>query len=369
MQSWALDACSSAVERSIVAAMAKGELHSATHRGRGEAVGGAPGPESDWGGSMASARGSDTAEVDRCQLCGGDQRAVRFQEGVHRVVECRGCRLVYVTPRLQGEALRAVYDGNYWKSSSPRERGYADYVGESAIYLKTFRRRMAVVRPHLPARARILDVGCAAGYFLRVAASEGHDVHGVEVSASIGAEAQRAIGADRVHVGSLEEAIKAKGFAPASFDLVTLWDVIEHVPDPQSLLRTIYPLISPRGTLLVETQNVDSSWARLLGRRWQHFKHDEHLYHFAPNTVRRLLADCGFQVMSLGSAHAGKYVSCGFLAERASRLGSFIGWLARPLSLVRGWNFYANPHDEMIVIARPCIVLESPRGVVEMRQR
>lgn len=301
---------------------------------------------------MADDCRADSIEIDRCQLCGSGDRSVRLQDGPFRVVECAGCGLVYVTPRLQGEALRAVYDGGYWKSSNPKQRGYADYASESALYLKTFGKRMALVRRHLPAKARILDVGCAAGYFLRVAQRDGHDVHGVEISAAIAGEAQKALGDDRVHIGTLEDAIAAKGHAPASFDLVSLWDVIEHVPDPQALLHTIRGLIKPGGRLLLETQNVASRWARLLGPRWHHFKHDEHLYHFTPATVRRLLADCGFETLALGSACAGKYVSFGFLAERAARLGRVAGLLASPLALLRGLSLYVNPHDEMIVVAR-----------------
>ena len=294
-----------------------------------------------------------SAEVARCQLCGGGDRDLRFQDGPFRVVACRGCSLVYVTPRLQGAALLAVYDEGYWKSSNPKQRGYADYARESALYLKTFEKRMRLVSRHLPSKARILDVGCAAGYFLRVAQRHGHDVHGVELSPAIAVEAQKALGADRVHIGLLDDAIAAMDHQPASFDLITLWDVIEHVPDPQALLRRIRQLLKPDGRLLLETQNVASRWARLLGRRWHHYKHDEHLYHFDPTTIRRLLGDCGFAVQELGSAYAGKYVSFGFLAERAERLGRIAGLLARPLALLRGCNLYVNPHDEMIVVCRP----------------
>ena len=161
--------------------------------------------------TVGAAPRADAAEIDRCQLCGGADRRVRFQDGPYRVVECAGCGRVYVTPRLQGEALRAVYDEGYWKSANPKQRGYADYASEAALYLKTFGKRMALVRRHLPAKARILDVGCAAGYFLRVAQRLGHDVHGVEMSTAIAGEAQKALGADRVHVGTLDEAIAAKG--------------------------------------------------------------------------------------------------------------------------------------------------------------
>ncbi len=294
-----------------------------------------------------------SAEVLVCQLCGSRDRSLKLQDGPFQVVTCNGCGLVYVTPRLQGQALLDVYDAGYWKSENPKQRGYADYAREGALYLATYEKRMRLVDRWLPARARILDVGCAAGYFLRVVQKRGHDVHGVELSAAIAHEAVAALGEARIHVGTLDEAVTARHYAPQSFDLVTLWDVIEHVPEPQGLLRRIRGLVKPSGKLLLETQNVASRWARLLGARWHHYKHDEHLYHFSPDTIRRLLADCGFRVVDLGSAFAGKYVSFGFLAERAGKLGRIPGLLAKPLALLAACNLYVNPHDEMIVVAEP----------------
>ncbi len=293
------------------------------------------------------------AEVAKCQLCGSAERTTKFQDGPVRVVTCTGCGLVYVTPRLQGQALLDVYDAGYWKSSNPKQRGYADYAREAALYLKTYRKRWALVQQWLPARGRILDLGCAAGYFLRVAQEHGHDVHGIEMSAAIAGEAVQALGADRVHIGTLEEGIAAKGHADGTFDLITLWDVVEHIPEPQPVLRRLRALLKPGGKLLLETQNVASRWANWLGPRWHHYKHDEHLYHFTPATLTRLLGDCGFHVETVGAAYAGKYVSFGFLAERAARLGSIAGLLAKPLGLLRSCNLYVNPHDEIIVVAAP----------------
>src|SRR5262249_43141327 len=108
--------------------------------------------------------------VERCQLCGSAERASLFKEEPYEVVRCRQCGLVYVTPRLSSEALVAqVYGEGYWKSGSPKTRGYADYAGDAELYLKTYRRRVGLLTPHLVGRkVRVLDVGCAAGYFLRV---------------------------------------------------------------------------------------------------------------------------------------------------------------------------------------------------------
>jgi len=291
--------------------------------------------------------------ITHCQLCGSGQRTLKFAEAPFEVLTCDDCGLVYVTPRLTGQALIDIYDADYWKSQDPKLRGYADYASESALYLKTFQKRMALVNRWIGPGARVLDVGCAAGYFLRVMAANGHDVHGVELSEPIAREAIAALGADRIHIGTLDDAVQAMDYAPQSFDLITLWDVIEHVPDPQAVLRRIRELLRPGARLLLETQNVASRWARLLGRRWHHYKHHEHLFHFTPDTADRLLAECGFRTLEIGARYAGKYVSFAFLAERAGKLGRIPGLLAKPLGLLRSCNLYVNPRDEIIVVAEP----------------
>ncbi len=298
-------------------------------------------------------RNSESEDITVCQVCGSAERTLKFEDGPYRVYTCSACTFVYVTPRLTGQALLDVYNETYWKSDNPKVRGYADYASESALYLKTYKKRMKLVSKWLPKKGRILDVGCAAGYFLRIAQQHGHDVHGVELSEAIAQEAIQSLGKDRIYNGLLDDAVTARGWQDHSFDLITIWDVIEHVPEPQSLLASIKKLIKPGGKLLLETQNVNSRLANRLGKRWHHYKHDEHLYHFNPDTISRLLTDCGYEVLTCGSSYAGKYVSFGFLAERAGRLGTIPGLLAKPLALLKPCNLYVNPHDEIIVIAEP----------------
>lgn len=292
--------------------------------------------------------------VDVCQVCGSRHSERKFEDPPFDVRRCTNCGLVYVTPRMTAEDLeREVYSEVYWKSDKPREHGYADYAKDEALYLKTFRRRLRFVQSHCPEPGRVLDVGCAAGYFLRVMRDAGWEVRGVELS-PIAAEARRSLGDDAVFNGYLD-AIPAEreDFAKHSFDLITMWDVIEHVPDPQELLRQVRQLLKPGGTLILETQNVDSAFANLLGRRWHHYKHREHLYHFNRSTVREVLGQAGFAVQSTTASYGGKYVSFSFIAERAARLHKAVSVLLSPLSLLKQANVYVNLRDELVVVAKP----------------
>ena len=143
------------------------------------------------------------------------------------------------------------------------------------------------------------------------------------------------------------------GLDDERFDLITLWDVIEHIPDPVSALVYARGLLAPGGKILIETQNVDSRAAAALGPRWQHYKHAEHIYHFNPATLGRVLDEAGFRTLENTPRLGGKYVSLGFIAERAGRLHPVGSFLLSPLRLIKGASLYVNLFDEMIVVAEP----------------
>lgn len=293
-------------------------------------------------------------DVKSCQLCGSARHRPLFEEPPYSVLRCEACGLVFITPRLSAQALEEVYGERYWKSESPKTQGYADYAADEPLYLKTFRRRLGALRLPTDRKLKVLDIGCAAGFFLRVMRDEGHDVYGVELSPAIAEHAKSHIGRDRIHIGTLDDLpADHPDITPGSFDLVTMWDVVEHVSDPQNLLHLARKLLKPDGTLLIETQNVDSAFAILLGRRWHHYKHQEHLYHFNPQTIQRLLEQTGFDLVRQTASYGGKYVSLGFIAERAARLHRSVSFLLKPLSLAKGANLYLNFRDEMVIVARP----------------
>ena len=292
----------------------------------------------------------DALEDVPCGLCGSSSHALDFTDGPFSVVRCSDCGFTYVTPRFKDQALiDEVYNEGYWSSSSAKDRGYTDYRADAPLYLKTYRRRMPIIRRHFDRPGRVLDIGCAAGYFLQVMREDGWDVEGLEPSDAIRPRAQAELGEDRVRGGLLDQA----GFEPGSFDFVTMWDVIEHIPDFVSALEEMRRLVKPGGKVLVETQNVGSRTARMLGRKWQHYKHAEHIYHFNPDTLAVAMERAGFNILENTRRGGGKYVSMEFVAERASRLHPAFSVLLSPLRLFKKGALYVNLLDEMIVVAEP----------------
>jgi SAM-dependent methyltransferase len=253
---------------------------------------------------------------------------------------------------LHADGLQEIYKSDkYWRSPSPKTQGYTDYRADERLYLDTFRNRLRfVLRAGGPHAGRALDVGCAAGFCMAGMRELGFETHGLEISDVIGGHAREHFGfGDAVYIGTLE----SSPYPDNHFDLITMWDVVEHVPDPVALLRKAGALLKPDGLLVIETQDIDSRFARRLGPRWHHYKHEEHIYHFNPVTVRTLLGQAGFETTKLTHRLGGKYVSLHFIAERAARLHPALSKLLMPLARFERARVYLNFMDEMIVLARP----------------
>lgn len=307
---------------------------------------------------LAPAIPESALEPVDCGLCGSGARTLRFEDGPFAVVECADCQMVYVTPRLcDASLIDHVYNESYWSSAAAKVHGYTDYRADAELYKRTYAKRVRILERHFPGLLnaqgeplRVLDVGCAAGYFLSVMKARGARVTGLEPSDAIRCHAAEELGAENVH-GALLAVDDT--FEPGSFDLVTFWDVIEHIPDPRAALVRARELLAPGGKLLVETQNVDSRAAKWLGKKWQHYKHAEHIYHFTPATLGRTLGEAGFRVLENTPRLGGKYVSLDFVTERAGRVHPVFSALLSPLRLFGRAAVYINLMDEMIVVAEP----------------
>jgi SAM-dependent methyltransferase len=208
------------------------------------------------------------------------------------ILQCTRCHLATWDWPTYDPA--AFYDESYWRSDEIG-KGYADYFSLAEAMRVTHARRLLAIRQrlgHLPpgdARPRLLDAGCGPGYFVRAAADFGFEARGIEVSQYAVDFARRELGVD-VRQGT----IAATDLPPGPFDVVTLWDVIEHLPAPLAALRAAAGLLRPGGFIVLSTGDYASLVARLSGAHWHLFNLPEHLWFFTPGSLRRLLSRAGF---------------------------------------------------------------------------
>ena len=177
-----------------------------------------------------------------CNLCGGKVSKHIFTKNDYRLVQCTECELVYVSNPPSLDELRRIYSFNANYHVEFRSNDIARTSG-----ISTAQKHFSVLQKYA-SPGRLLDIGCSAGFFLKVASDCGWEVLGIELSAD---SAALAIERYRVpvRVGRVEDIQLQRG----SFDAITLWDFIEHDVDPTGTMRRVHTLLKPGGHIALTT--------------------------------------------------------------------------------------------------------------------
>ena len=278
---------------------------------------------------MAPVRSSDAAASDEvvpaagvlhCRACGAPGRAAFVKRGFV-VASCASCGCHFV-PDPVPDPTR--YDEAYFAGAGAC--GYGGYLQDRALILANFARRARWIASVADGK-RVLDVGAAYGFFVAAARAAGLDAIGLEPVAPCAAFAARELGVE-IRTGRIEDVALPR----ASFDVVTLFDVIEHLADPAAALRRIHELLAPGGTLVVETGDLGGLLARVVGSRWYYYDPPQHLTYFSLASLEHLLLRSGFTA-PVQVAHLGREVSVrNFFHQLGRALGGPLGWLSQSVS-------------------------------------
>lgn len=244
--------------------------------------------------------------------CAVTYRCTSVEYGCHpEILRCQDCRFVFLRERPTSEELNQLY----------REVEDPDYEREEAGRQVTFDAHLArlerVIGP--PAGRRLLDVGTYTGVAVEVATRRGWQAVGVD-PCRWAVESGRRRGRQLI----LGELVDGSVEALEPFDVVTLWDVIEHLADPAGILAQLCERLRPAGYVVIHTMDVESLFARLAGRHWPWYM-EMHLFYFSPATLGRLVQRVGFEPMHV--EHTGRSVSARYLASRLTALALPIGRL------------------------------------------
>ncbi|MDF1512663.1 MAG: class I SAM-dependent methyltransferase [Anaerolineae bacterium] len=224
------------------------------------------------------------------------------------IVRCDSCGMVFADPRPKSDEVLSIYEA----VKDPL------YVEERAGRVLTFEHHLRPMEK-LTGKAngrRLLDVGAYTGVFVDIATRHGWDAWGMEPS-RWAVEHGREQGLQMVN-GTLESST----LPDASFDVVTMWDVIEHVANPLETVRAAWRVLRPGGYLVVHTMDLASPFAKVMGTRWPWFM-EMHLFYFTRDTMRLMLERAQFDILWMGAQ--GRYLQAGYLASRVTALAPFPG--------------------------------------------
>lgn len=232
-----------------------------------------------------------------CTVCGSVRPKLYMKENLFTVVSCAECRHLYTSPLAESEAIAAAYadSGDWIKKTDIEERSGADHR-----YLKY----ITAIKKLVPSGSSVIDIGCSKGRFIYSLQQQGYDCYGVEPSRDA-VYAKHLIGADRIWHVSYRKLL------PISANLVTMFEVLEHIPEPHNVAALILQQIRPGGYFMGSVPNGAFIRAKVLPRRVLGIHSlivplimdaGNHLNYFSPSGIRRMLERVGFEFLWVKNA-------------------------------------------------------------------
>jgi len=207
------------------------------------------------------------------------------------IQQCAACGFQFTNPRPAAASIGRYYESDAYVSHNSAAQGLVNRVYKVARYF-TVRRKVALITKLNGGRpGQLLDYGCGTGHFLARAKQAGWRVTGLEPNDRARHDAAARVGQPILDAADLT------GLAPASFDLISLWHVLEHVHALEATLSELITKLKPGGRLLVAVPNAESLDAQHYRQNWASYDVPRHLYHFVPATMQRLLARHGLRVV------------------------------------------------------------------------
>jgi SAM-dependent methyltransferase len=281
-------------------------------------------------------------ETTDCPLCGSDKSRLWYTlpdallglPGTFTLVQCGTCGLLYQNPRPALDAIDFYYPPEY-DPFIPPPWSNPNRI-QQLLHLYGLKKRWRLIEHHAPPRndgRSILDVGCATGVFLAAGSADWHKV-GVELTEDAAQIARSQFGL-HIHQGTLEQA----PLHAQQFDVITMWDVLEHLHDPHTSLLRVRELLRPDGIFVARVPNLSAWDARLCGRYWAGLDQPRHMFVPDETTLIAMLKQAGFRVVELvclGGTYHVLVLSWRF-------------WLRQHVQ--SGWRFWLAQHalDNLVV--------------------
>ena len=244
--------------------------------------------------------------------------------------------------------MKQHYSKGYF-TGDPRMSAYVDYKDDKVYIVRNLAKFLKKIHKHKP-QGTLLDAGCALGFFVELALKKGYDAYGFDASSYAANEASQLVGAKRIQHGTIAEV----NYKKKSFDVISMFDIFEHLDDPRADLRKIYSWLKDDGIIIIATGDTRSIFAQLMRRRWPFYSPPQHLFFFHKKNLADLLRQEGFTPFEW--SRIGKWLSLRYLLHLARTTGeSRIAQLVYPFahhSRAGKLPVYMPVRDNMVVIAK-----------------
>lgn len=225
-----------------------------------------------------------------CPVCGSEKFDKVYEKRWFTYGRCAGCQFFYVNPRPTHEAIVNYY------GKAKANRFFQEKIIEPTIDVRLeriFKPRLELLNQIYPQKGKLLDVGCSIGLFLELAKKDGWEPYGVEFS-DVAVEACKQKG---VKVSTLP--IEQSDFPDNYFDVISLWEVLEHVIAPDKVIEGCFKRLRPSGKLIITVPNIAAIEFQVLGKEHTNISAPIHLNYFSPDQLAAFLKSKGFKIESV----------------------------------------------------------------------
>jgi len=241
-----------------------------------------------------------------CPICDAKNCNLFIEIDNFPILKCNSCNIVYLNKNISNDSIGELYTTEYFEGG-PEGRGYECYQNCEKFLTLNFRRRIKELSQYVN-RGNVLDVGCGYGFFLKCL-DKRYKGFGIDIS-----EHAIHIARENYNLNVRLGSIDWNTFPPNTFSLITMWDVIEHLPDPKLSLEILHSMLREDGMIAITTGNVKSYFAKICGKRWHLYSVPEHLWYFSPQSLTMLLEKTGFRIFNM--RHEMCFYSLDYLVER-----------------------------------------------------
>lgn len=246
------------------------------------------------------------------------------------------------------EFVKEHYSREYF-TGDPARSAYVDYEQDKPLIIKNFGKYFDKIEKW-KRNGKFLDVGCALGYGVEMALFRGYDAYGFDPSTYATDRAKKLVGVQRIKTGTIQDITYTRNH----FNVITLFDVFEHLADPKRDLIKLKNLLSPKGILVIATGDTSSLLAKFLKRRWTFYIPPQHLFFFSSENLRTILREVGLEPLEW--FRIDKWLSTRYVFHLARTTGeSRIANALYPLintSTLGSLSLFLPVRDNMVVIAR-----------------
>ncbi len=275
----------------------------------------------------------------KCNVCGRKD----FKQSFPGLIQCNNCDFITANIALSAEDIHTLYGTTYFSGEE-----YVDYVGDKKIIQKNLCKWLKAIRRYRDSGV-LIEIGSAYGFFLEIA-EEHFQATGYEISEAATDYSNYAINARTYNTDFLDDA----NILPNSVDIVVMWDVIEHLPDPAMVIDKVQNVLKPNGHIFITTGDIDSRLAKFQGPSWRMIHPPSHLQYFSKTTLTKLLTSKGFEIVDI--KYPGYWRTLGQILHGLFILGndtneSIIYKLLLRI-VPRRLGVYLNTYDIMLVNAK-----------------